>query len=84
MFRWPLPRRGRLRAVPPPDVVAEVLARLDRIEQRLGEHDRTLNMTYSAIEYALKAKGVPLPGEADTQPLPIPLHSVRNRRASAG
>jgi hypothetical protein len=84
MFRWPLPRRGRLRAVPPPDVVAEVLARLDRIEQRLGEHDRTLNTTYSAIEYALNKRGVELPGIEDTVPLPVLLGDFRSRRASAG
>jgi hypothetical protein len=65
-------------------VLSEVLDRLERLEARVGEHDRTVRTTYSAIEYALKAKGVAMPGLEDTQPLPVLLGDFRSRRASAG
>jgi hypothetical protein len=86
MFRWPLRRRARLVAVPPPDVSAEILARLDWLEARQQASEEATRSALNAIAGACRIVGFPVPdldAPDETLPQPVILSLARRRRDSA-
>jgi hypothetical protein len=86
MFRWPLRRRARLAAVPPPGVSAEILARLDWLEARQRAAEESTRASLMAIAAACRVAGYVVPDVDDldeTRPQPVILSLARARRDSA-
>jgi hypothetical protein len=86
MLRWPLRRRARLVAVPPPDVSAEILARLDWLEARQRASEESTRVSLLAIAEACRIAGYRVPGLGaldDTQEMPVILSLYRATRHSA-
>lgn len=79
---WPFRRRARLVAVPPPDVSAELLARVERLERQRRATDAKvegISAIFGELFERAKLRPVDLQDTAEMPPLSV----VRDERDSA-